>query len=127
MEETESEERQVLCSGCLQVKAESQIHVIPRYNDSVGGYVTTFNCEQCWLPTLDETRGRINGTEDLAEIESLAGFFQRHGVYLHEFLRGDSIAVLRTLLDRMLIMVGDGTIKLSIGRTIESAKDEKQS
>jgi GNAT superfamily N-acetyltransferase len=125
--EEESDERQVLCSGCLQVKAESEIHVIPRYNSSVGGYVTTFNCEQCWLPTLEETRGRINRTEDLAEIESLARLFQRHGVYLHEFLRGDSIAVVRKLLERMLGMVRDGTIKLSIGRTLDPAKEEEPS
>jgi GNAT superfamily N-acetyltransferase len=127
MEEEESDERQVLCSGCLQVKAESAIHVIPRYNSSAGGYVTTFNCEQCWLPTLEEARARLNGTEDLAEIESLAQFFHRHGFYLHEFLRGDPIADLRWLLDRMLGMVRDGTIKLSIGRTVEPTTDEKRS
>jgi hypothetical protein len=119
MEEAESDERQVLCSGCLQVNAESSIHLIPRYNSRAGGYVTTFNCEQCWRPTLEETRGRLMSTEDLAEIESLARLFHRHGVYLHEFLRDDPIADLRWLLDRMLSMVGDETIKLSIGRTVD--------
>jgi len=125
--EDESDERQVLCSGCLEVKAESAIHVIPRYSSDVSGYVTTFNCDQCWLPTLGATRVRINGTEDLAEIESLAQFFHRHGVYLHEFLCGDPIADLRWLLGRMLGMVGDGTIKLSIGRSIEPTTNERQS
>jgi hypothetical protein len=114
MEETESEERQILCSRCLQVMPESSIRVIPCYNSHVGGYVTSYRCEQCWRASLQETHSRLQSTEDVAEIESLALLFERHRVFLHEFRRGDPIAVVRTLLDRMLDLVESGTIKLSV-------------
>jgi hypothetical protein len=113
MDEMKSEERQILCSGCLQLTQESSIHVIPTYNSNVAGYVTSYRCEQCWQPSLEETRSRIISTEDWAEVESLAMLFERHSVFLHEFRRRDPIAVVRTLLDRMLGLVGSGTIKLS--------------
>jgi hypothetical protein len=112
-----TDERQVLCSACLQVHPASAIHVFPRYNGDVGRYIAIYHCTQCGMPPLEETRDRIRTTENLAEVESLARFFQRHGVYLHEFLRGDPIDVVRKLLDRMLVMVEAGDIKLSVGRT----------
>jgi hypothetical protein len=118
MEEAKSEERQIVCSRCLQVERESSIRVIPCYNSDVGRYVTSYRCEQCWQPSLEETRLRIVSTEDLAEVESLAKFFKSHGVFLHESLRGDQIAIVRKLLDRMLSLVGSGAIKLSVGPTI---------
>ena len=117
MAETQSDERQVFCSACLQVHPELAIHVFPRDNDDVGGYIAIYHCEQCGMPSLQEARDRIRTTEDLTEVESLARFFQRYGVYLHEFLRGDPMAVVRKLLDRMLVMVEAGNIKLSVGRT----------
>jgi hypothetical protein len=69
------EERQIFCSGCLQVFSESLVHVIPYFNSSVTGYVTTYRCEQCWLPSLEETRARLASTQDEAEIVSAAVFF----------------------------------------------------
>ena len=108
-----TDERAVLCSACLRVHPESAIRVFPRYNSDVGGYITNYTCEPCGMPSLQETRDRIRTTEDLVEIESLALFFHRHGVYVHEFLRGDPMAVVRILLDRMLVMVEAGDITVA--------------
>ena len=118
MEKIKSEERQIVCSRCFQVARESAIRVIPCYNSDVGGYVTSYRCGQCWQPSLEETRSRIMITENIAEVESLAMLFERHGIFLHEFRRGDPIAIVRRLLDRMLGLVGSGTIRLSVGPTI---------
>jgi hypothetical protein len=43
-EPEDQEERQVVCSGCLQVFPEALVHVIPHFNDSVAAYVTTYRC-----------------------------------------------------------------------------------
>src|SRR5580704_1832496 len=56
------EDRQILCSVCLQVFSESLIHVIPYFNSSANAYVTTYRCEQCWIPALEATRTRLAST-----------------------------------------------------------------
>jgi hypothetical protein len=109
------EERQFVCSGCLQIVPESLIHVLPYFNDTVNRYVTTYRCETCWLPALDETRTHLAKAEDWAEISSLAGCFESHGVFLHEFRRGDPLPVVRALLVRMIEMMQLGNIRLSAG------------
>jgi hypothetical protein len=112
METTENPDpRQVLCSGCLRVVPESEVHVIPCFNSSAQGYVTTYRCEQCWLPALEQTRTQLATTEDEALIASAAAFFQRNGVFLHEALRGDPPAVVRPLLLRMIDLLRSGTIR----------------
>jgi hypothetical protein len=111
----EPEDRQIVCSRCFRIVPESLIHVLPYFNGDVGGCVTTYRCEACWLPSLDETRARIAKTEDGAEISSLIGCFERHGVFLHEFRRGDPLPVVRALLERMIELVRLGTIRLSVG------------
>src|SRR5580692_8083141 len=108
-------ERQVVCSACFQVVAEPLVHVIPTYNTDVGRFVTTFRCEQCWLPSLEETRARLEATADEAEIASVAVFFENHGVLVHEFHRGDPAPVVRKILVQMMDMLRSGTIRLSIG------------
>jgi hypothetical protein len=113
------EERQILCSGCLQVVPESIIHVIPYFNGSVGSYVTTYRCERCWLPTLEETRTRLASTEDEAEIVSAANFFVRHSVFLLEFQRGDPAPVVQKLLIKMIDKLQSGDIRLSIGPAVD--------
>ena len=80
-----TEERQILCSRCLELAPESFVHVIPFFNDSAGGYVTTYHCERCWEASLEETRARLAETNDTAEITSAADFFKRH----HAKARGD--------------------------------------
>jgi hypothetical protein len=107
--------RQIVCSGCLRVFPESLINVIPYYNDDAGEFVTTYRCEQCWLPSLDETRARLSSTEEENEIISAATFFDRHGVILHEFRRGDPVAVVRKRLDQMLNLLQSRAIRLAVG------------
>jgi hypothetical protein len=119
------EDRQILCSSCLQIFSESLVHVIPYFNSSVNGYVTTYRCEQCWIPALEETRARLASTQDEAEIASAANFFQRHGVHIHEFMRGDPASVVRKILLRMIDLLGSEGLRLSIGR--DHPPDEKRS
>jgi hypothetical protein len=109
------EERAIVCSACLQVIAESFIHVIPYYNGEVGRYVTTYRCEACWLPSLEETRERLEGTEDETEIASAVAFFESHGVFLHEYRRGDAIPVVRKMLVRMIDLLRSAAVRPSIG------------
>jgi hypothetical protein len=111
----EPEEREVVCSACFQVVAESFIHAIPYCNADAGGYVTTYRCEECRLPSLDETRARLERTEDETEIASAAAFFESHGVFLHEYRRGDPIPVVRKLLVQMLDLLRSGAVRPSIG------------
>jgi hypothetical protein len=116
VETTESAgERQIICSACLQVLPESLIHVIPYYNNEVGRYVTTYRCEGCWLQSLDETRARLESTEDETEIASAAAFFERHGVFLHEFRRGDPTSIVRKLLVQMIDLLRSTAIRPLIG------------
>jgi hypothetical protein len=117
-ESEDDEERQVFCSGCLQVFPESQIHLIPYFNDSVNGYVTTYRCEQCWKPALDETRTRLASTKDEAEIFSAGAFFQRHGVYILEFLRGDPAPSVQKVVLGLIDKLRSDDLHIAIGRDI---------
>ncbi|HXC27094.1 MAG TPA: hypothetical protein VNV38_03995 [Stellaceae bacterium] len=119
--EREEAERQVLCSRCLEVFAESQIHVIPWFNETAERYITTYRCEQCWLPSLAETRTRLSVMQDEAEIADAAEFFKRNGYFIHEYLRGDPMDVVRRILVHMLGMMERGDIRLSIGPSAPSA------
>jgi hypothetical protein len=110
------EDRQILCSGCLQVFSESLVHVIPYFNSSGNAYVTTYRCEQCWIPALEETRTRLASTRDEAEIASAATFFQRHGVHIHEFMRGDPAPVVQKILLRMVDLLQSEAIRIAIDR-----------
>jgi hypothetical protein len=116
-EESDDEERQVMCSRCLEVVPESRIRVIPHYNDTPAMYVTTYRCEPCFLPSLDETRARLVGSDDTEEIASLAAFFERYGLVIHEARRGDPVAVVRKVLGRTLDLLRENVIRLSIGPT----------
>jgi hypothetical protein len=114
----DQEERQVVCSGCLQVFPESLVHVIPHFNDSVAAYVTTYRCGECWIPSLEETRSRLATTQDEAEIVSAASFFQRHGVHIHEFMRGDPASDVQTILLRLIDLLRSEGLRIPIGRDI---------
>jgi hypothetical protein len=118
--------RQVVCSGCLEVVAEHLIHVIPAYNADVGTFVTTYRCEQCWLPSLEETEARLETTEDEAEIASAALFFENHGVFVHEFRRGDPVPLLRRILVHMIGMLRSGALRPSIGPLARADEGELQ-
>jgi hypothetical protein len=107
--------RQVVCSTCFRLVTEPLIHVIPAYNADVGRFVTTFRCKTCWLPSLEETRALLEATADGAEIASVAVFFENHGVFVHEFRRGDPAPIVRKILVEMIDMLRSETIRLSIG------------
>ena len=121
----EPDERQFVCSACLEVVPESLIHVLPQFNDDVGGYVTAFRCERCWLTSLDETLIRVSKMEHPDEAESLGGFFERYGVFLHEFRRGDPLPVVRGLFERMIGLMQSGAICLSAGPLERASEVEK--
>jgi hypothetical protein len=114
----DSEERQILCSGCLQVFPEARVRVIPYFNSDVSGYITIFRCEQCWKPSLEETRTRLASTHDEIEMASAAAFFQRHGVYIHEYLRGDPASVVQKIILRMIDLLRSEGVRIPIGRDI---------
>jgi hypothetical protein len=119
METTENpEQRQIVCSGCLRVVPESDVHVIPYFNSDAQGYVTTYRCEQCWLPSLEETSTQFATTGDEAVIASAAAFFERHGIFLHEARRGDPLPVVRALLLRMIDLVRSETIRLPVSAVV---------
>ena len=109
------EERQVVCSACIQIVREYLVHVIPYYNCAAEGHVTTYRCEECWLPALAETRARLESTENGSEIASAVAFFERHGVFLHRSRRGDPLPVVRTMLVRMIDLLQSTAIRLSVG------------
>jgi hypothetical protein len=120
-EEAENEEeRQVFCSGCLQVFSESLVHVIPYFNTSVTAYVTTYRCGECWIPSLEETRARLASTKDEAEIMSAGDFFHRHGVYVMEFMRGDPASDVRKVLLRLIEKLQSEDLTMRIGRDFPS-------
>ena len=118
------EQRQIVCSGCLRVVPESEVHVIPYFNSDAQGYVTTYRCEQCWLPSLEETSTQFATTGDEAVIASAAAFFERHGIFLHEARRGDPLPVVRALLGRMIDLVRSGTIYLPVGAVERASEAE---
>ena len=119
-EPEDSEERQILCSGCLQVFPESLIHVIPYFNSTVSAYVTTYRCARCWIPSLEETRARLANTQDEADILSAGAFFQQHGIYIHEFMRGYPKPKVQKILLRMIDLLRSEGLRISIGPDIPS-------
>jgi hypothetical protein len=123
-EEDDEEERQVFCSGCLQVFSESLVHVIPYFNDSVTAYVTTYRCGECWIPSLEETRSRLASTKDEAEIMSAGDFFHRHGVYVLEFMRGDPAPDVQKVLVRLIELLRSEGLIIRIGRDFPSRNVE---
>jgi hypothetical protein len=116
---SEREERRFACSRCFSIVPESGIHVVPAFNDAVGEYVTSYRCEQCWLPSLDETAARIVETEDEAEIASLCAFLERHGIFVFEYRRGDPVTVVQKLLAQTIVLMKSGSIRLSAGKIAE--------
>lgn len=119
-EPDDPEERQIICSGCLQGFPEFLVHVIPYFNNSVNRYVTTYRCEQCWIPALEETRTRLANTQNETEIVSAGAFFQRHGVYIGEFLWGDPKPDVQKILLRMIDLLRSEGLRISIGADIPS-------
>ena len=110
-------ERQVFCSACFELAPESRVHLIPFFNDDVRKYVDTYRCEKCVESALDQTRSRLEATDDLAEIASAATFFEVHSVFILEHRRGDPILVVRKCLLALLDQLQSGHLRLGIGVT----------
>jgi hypothetical protein len=69
-----------------------------------------------WIPSLEETRSRLATTQDEAEIMSAASFFQRHGVHIHEFMRGDPASDVQTILLRLIDLLRSEGLRIPIGQ-----------
>lgn len=108
-------ERSVFCSGCYDVFPESQIHVVPTFNDSVGYFVDGYRCEKCWQAALDEVSARIQAAASIAALAPFALYLERHSIFLHEFQRRDPPDVVRPLLLQMIEMLRAERLKLRIG------------
>jgi hypothetical protein len=113
--ETEEEDLQYLCSGCLEAFPESQIHILPHFNEGVGRFVTTFRCEACWPQALEDTRTRVTKAEGWDEILSVIDCLEGHNLMLLEFRRGDPFPVVRALLEGVIEKLGREEIRLSPG------------
>ena len=111
----EPAKRQVFCSRCFEVVPESGVHVVPFYNEDARGYVTTYRCDRCWLASVHETRARLAATGDEAEVASAAMFFERHGVFILEYRRGDPVAVVQGIVGQLLDRLRSGALRLPIG------------
>jgi hypothetical protein len=67
------------------------------------------------LPALEETRTGLASTQDEAEIASAATFYQRHGVHIHEFMRGAPASVVQKILLRTIDLMRSEVIRIPIG------------
>ncbi|HEX4191826.1 MAG TPA: hypothetical protein VHY80_01965 [Stellaceae bacterium] len=122
-DESETDERQFACSRCFTVVPESHVHVVPGFNETVGAYVTSYRCDECWLPTLDETASRLGASDNEEEIASLCAFFERYGTFILEARRGDPMPVIKQVLLQTIEMMKSGQIRLSAGAIAATKQD----
>jgi hypothetical protein len=108
-------DRQVVCSQCLEIVDEPAVHVLPWFNDDMDAFVTTYRCEACWPSSLEQTRARIAATDDWTDLASAAEVLRNHGVFIAEYMRGDTVPVVRQLLLHLIGMLRDGDLRLPIG------------
>ncbi len=102
-----------MCSDCLDVFPVHEIRVLPWYNESLQGYVTTHRCPACFPRSMQQTRDRFRSRwPEEAEVQSLLQFFSRHGVFLHELMRGDRDDNALQVTLSMLAMLEKGALRL---------------
>lgn len=123
-DENAAEERQFACSRCFAIVPESHIHVVPGFHPTLGAYVTSYRCADCWRPTLDETAARLAARLDEDEIVSFCEFLERYNIFVHEFRRGDPLPVVRDILLQTIAMMKDGRIRLPAGDTAAEIDDD---
>jgi hypothetical protein len=107
--------RELICSGCLKVVPEAEGHVLPLFNETVERFVTTYRCETCWPAALAEARAKLAATEDPDDIASFADVLSGHNVFIHEYMRGDPMPVVKAIGLHMLDMLESGRMRLPIG------------
>jgi len=113
----DSLERQLVCSQCWTRAPESRVHVIPYFNNSVGRYVTSFHCEGCIDSALGETIARVREVDGARELDSLGHLLSSHGVFVHEWQRGDPLDRVRPAMIEVLSSLREpaGRLRLRIG------------
>jgi diadenosine tetraphosphate (Ap4A) HIT family hydrolase len=109
------DERQFVCSHRFTIVPESHVHVVPGFNETLRAYVTSYRCDECWLPTLDETASRLAASDDEEEIASICVFLERYGTFILEARRGDPLPVIKQILLRTIEMMKSDQIRLSPG------------
>ena len=110
----DSLERQLVCSQCWSRAPESRVHVIPYFNNSVGRYVTSFRCDGCIDSALDETIARVCEVDGARELDTLGDLLSSHGVFVHEWQRGDSLDRLRPAMVQVLSSLRGPAIRLRL-------------
>jgi hypothetical protein len=110
--------RRAMCSACGGVISERGTTVVPSWNDELRDYVTTFRCRGCLAATLDAVRARLIDPARPDEVARVCEFFKRHGIFVHEYLRGDPIDVVRPLALHMVDLIGRGAMIIPIGETV---------
>jgi hypothetical protein len=108
-----------LATRCMKLMPESGVRVMPFFNDDAGSYVTAYRCKSCWTSSLEATRTRLENTDAEIEVASMATFFERYNVVLHEYRRGDGISVVRKRLVQMIDLQGSDAIRLPIGPDVK--------
>jgi len=74
----ESPSYTLVCSTCLSTCSGPEAHVIPWWNPDERNIFTTYRCEKCWLPSIDETQEAVN-SKDPRVLASFCDFLVRHG------------------------------------------------
>jgi len=59
----------------------------------------------------------VRAAEDPAEIASIGAFFERHTIFVHEWLRGDPVASVRPLFVHLLESIASGSMTIPLGST----------
>lgn len=104
-----------LCSQCLGLASETDVRILPWFNDSMGDYVTTFRCPACFDASLAETRAHfLAHLDDPDDLRKLGAFFVRHNIHVLELLRDPpsgairevGLDVLRRIEDRSIVLRG---------------------
>lgn len=77
-EDTVPEHYFLMCSGCHTPTINTEAHVIPYWNATVQSILTTYRCNNCWLPALAETRAAVQSGQ-MEPLLTFCDFLSRQG------------------------------------------------
>ena len=98
----------LMCSGCYTPTVSTEAHVIPFWNKTVSSILTTYRCNNCWLPALAETREAVQSGNDEV-LSSFCDFLKLQGFTSDsEKLRTDPPEQTKAVLLAILDATGDG-------------------
>ena len=66
-----------LCSMCFEQKLFGEMGVLPFWNDTAEAFLTSYRCNACWQPSLDDTRMRLSAPTEAAR-ERFLFFLRSH-------------------------------------------------